>query len=115
MDRPQSLDQAQEFPSTPEALSHRQLIEFLRLAPREADPSEVASLPMQEAGPESGHGSRLQVLLEQHEDLSQAILEELSRQGESLQSHYGPSQLMALGALVTHLRLGLQALAASRR
>ncbi|MFM8526268.1 MAG: hypothetical protein ACKOCM_11715 [Cyanobacteriota bacterium] len=115
MDRPQSPDQAQEFPSTPEALSHRQLLEWFRQAPREADQQEVAIGPLPTIGPLPDRVSRLEGLLEQHEGLSQAILEELSSQGEFLQSRYSPPQLMALGALAAHLQLSLQALAASRR
>jgi hypothetical protein len=58
---------------------------------------------------------RLQELLHQHESLTQALLEELASQEETLQVAYTAPQLMALGALAAHLRLGLQALAASRR
>lgn len=111
MDRPQSLDPAPECPATPEALSHRQLTELLVNAPREADHSQLD-------GPETSEDDstvlRLRHLLAQHEQLTQAILQDLSRQGDSLQRSYTPHQLMALGALAAHLRLGLQALEASR-
>ena len=97
-----------ERPSTPEALSHRQLADWLRHAPREAALTQSGqSIPSDQA-------ARLRQLLGQHERLSQLILQELADQGESLQESYSAPQLMALGALAAHLRLGLQALAASR-
>lgn len=113
MDRHHSTDPAFESFSTPDALSHRQLSAWLQQAPREPEPADVqAELP----SPLADQGTaRLQELLHQHESLSQVLLEELARQGEDLQAAYNAPQLMALGALAAHLRLGLQALAASRR
>jgi len=121
MDRPQPLDPAPEFFPLPDALSHRQLTEWLKQAPRETEHAEDTAHLLQDSVANSGDNlddnsddnDRLQSLLRQHEALSQAILEELSRQGEAMQGRYRPPQLMALGALAAHLRLGLQALAAS--
>lgn len=108
MDRPTGPQSFPERPSTPEALSHRQLAEWLRQAPREgSSASDPQSLPADQA-------ARLRNLLAQHERLSQLILEDLTSQGDALQESYSAPQLMALGALAAHLRLGLQALAASR-
>lgn len=111
MDRHHPADFSANVPPAPEALSHRQLQALLRLAPREADRGPL------EASANDQPGSpllRLRQLLAEHEALSQAILEELSRQGDALQGSYSPPQLMALGALAAHLRLGLGALEASR-
>jgi hypothetical protein len=117
MDRHHATDHVSDQPSeswsTPDALSHRQLSAWLQQAPRELDhPDPVPGDPSQAA---TEGMARLQELLHQHESLSEALLEELSGQGEDLQVAYNAPQLMALGALAAHLRLGLQALAASRR
>lgn len=58
---------------------------------------------------------KLEQLLAQYERLGQELIQELGRQAESLPQQRSGSQLMALGALAAHVRLGLQALAASRR
>ncbi len=110
MDRHHAPESSADFPSSPEALSHRQLQALLRLAPREPD-RDLAG-----AAEQPGHRLiRLRQLLAEHEHLSKAILEELSTQGHDLQESYSPPQLMALGALAAHLRLGLGALEASRQ
>lgn len=112
MDRHHPADFSADVPAAPEALSHRQLQALLRLAPRDADhgPLEPSAI-----APPGSPMPRLRQLLAEHEALSQAILEELSRQGDALQGSYTPPQLLALGALAAHLRLGLGALEASRR
>ncbi len=113
MDRHHATDQASESWSTPDALSHRQLSAWLQQAPRELEhPNASPGALGQAAADPMG---RLQELLHQHESLTQALLEELASQEETLQVAYTAPQLMALGALAAHLRLGLQALAASRR
>ena len=112
MDRHHASDRPSGPSPTPDALSHRQLSEWLQQAPREADHAAPSSAAP--AASDAGIDS-LQELLRQHESLSQSLLQELSRQGDSLQATYSAPQLMALGALAAHLRLGLQAIAASRR
>jgi len=120
--------------SLPEAISFRQL-EALRLgaieAGRSANPSGSSadpSFPSQVQGPSWGQGrpqpdhlkqpgaelAELEQLLGAYEHLGQRLLMQLGRQGSALEQHRHPQQVMALGALGAHIRLGLQALAASR-
>ena len=57
----------------------------------------------------------LEELLGAYGQMGEQLLQLLSRQGSALEQHRHPQQVMALGALGAHIRLGLQALAASRR
>ena len=109
----------------PGAISFRQL-EALRLSAIEADrgasPADSSadapiSGPLQ--GPNRGPGpgadlAELEQLLGAYEQVGQRLLLQLGRQGSALEQHRHPQQVMALGALGAHIRLGLQALAASR-
>jgi hypothetical protein len=59
--------------------------------------------------------AELDQLLAAYGQLGQRLLQQLGRQGTALEQHRHPQQVMALGALGAHIRLGLQALAASRQ
>ena len=59
--------------------------------------------------------AELEQLLGAYGQLGQRLLQQLARQGTALEQHRHPQQVMALGALAAHIRLGLQALAASRQ
>ena len=59
--------------------------------------------------------AELEELLGAYGQMGEQLLQLLSRQGSALEQHRHPQQVMALGALGAHIRLGLQALAASRR
>ena len=119
--------------AVPEAISFRQL-EALRQSAIEAQRtsslterasgSPIAS-PM--AGPRQGHPqakppqpggdalAELEQLLSAYGQVGEQLLQQLARQGTALEQHRHPQQVMALGALAAHIRLGLQALAASRQ
>ena len=98
----------------PHAVSFRQLEHWRQHASNggsDRDPAsgEGCAIPSQ------GSGAHLEQLLNQYEQLSQELLNALARQAESLRQQRSGEQLLALGALNAHLRLSLQALAASRR
>ncbi|PHX87163.1 MAG: hypothetical protein CK536_07475 [Synechococcus sp. Baikal-G1] len=119
----------------PEAISFRQL-EALRQSAIEAarssgptagsSDSPVASL-LQGTSPTKGQLQpehhqpwgddleELEQLLGAYGQVGEQLLQQLARQGSALEQHRHPQQVMALGALGAHIRLGLQALAASRR
>jgi hypothetical protein len=59
--------------------------------------------------------AELDQLLAAYGQLGQRLLHQLGRQGTALEQHRHPQQVMALGALGAHIRMGLQALAASRQ
>jgi hypothetical protein len=121
----------------PEAISFRQL-ESLRQSAIEAGRTcslagaseSPFSSPIE--GPNQGHPqpglpqpgqpqpggdelAELEQLLGAYGQLGQRLLQQLARQGTALEQHRHPQQVMALGALAAHIRLGLQALAASRQ
>ena len=124
--------------AVPEAISFRQL-EALRQsaigAQRSSSLTEPAAgspcaSPM--AGPRPGHPqaglpqpgqpqpsgdalAELEQLLGAYGQVGEQLLQQLARQGSALEQHRHPQQVMALGALAAHIRLGLQALAASRQ
>lgn len=124
--------------AVPEAISFRQL-EALRQsaigAHRSSSLTEPAAgspcaRPM--AGPRPGHPqaglpqpgqpqpsgdalAELEQLLGAYGQVGEQLLQQLARQGSALEQHRHPQQVMALGALAAHIRLGLQALAASRQ
>lgn len=123
--------------AVPEAISFRQL-EFLRQSAIEAGRTcslagaseSPFSSPIE--GPNQGHPqpglpqpgqpqpggdelAELEQLLGAYGQLGQRLLQQLARQGTALEQHRHPQQVMALGALAAHIRLGLQALAASRQ
>lgn len=98
----------------PHAVSFRQLERWRHQAAQMPKPGDTpATEAPATASPQ--HGPELEPLLSQYEQLSQALLRELSRQANHLRQQRSGEQLMALGALGAHLRLSLQALAASRR
>ena len=123
--------------AVPEAISFRQL-ESLRQSAIEAGRTcslagaseSPFSSPIE--GPNQGHPqpglpqpgqpqpggdelAELEQLLGAYGQLGQRLLQQLARQGTALEQHRHPQQVMALGALAAHIRLGLQALAASRQ
>jgi hypothetical protein len=117
----------------PEAISFRQL-EFLRQSAIEAGRTcspagSAADSPFTSPieGPSQGQPqpeqpqpggdelTELEQLLGAYGQLGQRLLQQLARQGTALEQHRHPQQVMALGALAAHIRLGLQALAASRQ
>ncbi len=122
--------------AVPEAISFRQLAALRQSAieagrssgPIEASGDPASSSPAQGAGQSQSQGRQepgkpqssgaelaaLEQLLGAYEQLGQKLLQQFSRQGVALEQHRNPQQLMALGALGAHIRLGLQALAASR-
>ena len=124
--------------AVPEAISFRQL-EALRQSAIEADRSSSltnrsAGSPFASptAGPRQGHPQAglpqpgqaqpsgdeladLEQLLGAYGQVGEQLLQQLARQGTALEQHRHPQQVMALGALAAHIRLGLQALAASRQ
>jgi hypothetical protein len=96
------------FPSpqaVPEAISFRQLSHLLQNA---AADGAVAG----EAGEEQL--AQLERLLEAYARLGRTVLDQLEQHSVELQANRTAQQLMALGALGAHIRLGLHALAASR-
>ena len=121
--------------AVPEAISFRQLAALRQSAlgaERSAGPTTsptppASTSPAQESAEGPGRLERLKPqpagaeladlehLLGAYEQLGQRLLHQLSRQGTALEQHRHPQQVMALGALGAHIRLGLQALAASRQ
>ena len=119
----------------PEAISFRQLAALRQNAieagrtycpsDSSADPSSTREAQgpthdpgRQELGQHQSSGAELnelEQLLGTYEQLGQQLLQQLSRQGTALEQHRHPQQVMALGALGAHIRLGLQALAASKQ
>ncbi len=115
----------------PEAISFRQLAALRQAAlesERSAEPSapaspDASSTPAAQPGrlapgqPQSAGSelAELEQLLAAYEQVGQRLLQQLSRQGTALAQQRHPQQLMALGALGAHIRMGLQALAASRQ
>lgn len=96
------------FPSpqaVPEAISFRQLSSLLQNA---AADGPVADQPSEQQLLE------LDRLLEAYGRLGRTVLEQLEQHGGALQANRTGPQLMALGALGAHIRMGLHALAASR-
>ena len=93
------------FEAVPEALSFRQLSHLLQNAAAD--------------GPVAGEANEQQLLelerlLEAYARLGRTVLDQLEQQSGELQGNRTAQQLMALGALGAHIRLGLHALAASR-
>jgi hypothetical protein len=122
----------------PEAISFRQLASLHQgaiEAGRRESPSEPSGPDASPTSPSLGHGpakaqarrqsgqpqaaaaelAELDQLLAAYEQLGQRLLQQLGRQGTALEQHRHPQQVMALGALGAHIRMGLQALAASRQ
>ena len=88
--------------SIPEALSHRQLNQWLGTAVQEFSTS--ADEVDDTFSPE----------LERWANHSRFLLQRMARERDAIGSHRSPQQLMALGSFRTHLMLGLQALMASQ-
>ena len=91
-----------DAPSIPEALSHRQLKQWLETSVVEP------SAPVDEGN------DILSPELERWAHHTRFLLKRMVREGEAIGSHRSPQQVMALGSFRTHLMLGLQALKASQ-
>ena len=91
-----------DAPSIPDALSHRQLNQWLATATQES------STPAEESN------DTLTEELERWANRTSFLLQRMAREGDSIGSHRSPQQVMALGSFRTHLKLGLQALKASQ-
>ena len=88
--------------SIPDALSHRQLNQWLATARQES------STPVDESN------DSLSAELERWANHTRFLLQRMEYEGDANGSHRAPKQLMALGSFRTHLMLGLQALKASQ-
>ena len=91
-----------DAPSIPDALSHRQLNQWLETA------MQVSSIPAEESN------DTLSAELERWADQTSFLLHRMANEGDAIGSHRSPQQVMALGSFRTHLMLGLQALKASQ-
>ena len=88
--------------SIPDALSHRQLNQWLETARQES------SAPVDESS------YTLLTELERWANHTRFLLQRMAHEGNAIGSHLSPQQLMALVSFRTHLMLGLQALKASQ-
>jgi len=95
--------------SAPASLSFRQLQAYLQTAPAEISRSDAASQP-----PLAGLDAALEDWGRSSQELLQ-LLQLLQQTGPAAHERRGLRQLMALGALQTHVTMGLQALAQVRR
>ena len=90
----------------PASISYRQLQSLAQNAPAEA--SQPSAAPDHDT-------AALDAALEAWSRVSQQLLQTLHQAGPAVAEGRAPRQLMALGALQTHVAMGLQALASSRR
>jgi hypothetical protein len=90
----------------PEAISHRQLTSLLRNAVAEA------ATAAEEV--EGQRRSEVESALRAYGQVSQRLLKALEGSEAELGQGRSPRQLMAIGALQAHVRMALQALAASQ-
>ncbi|MEC8442297.1 MAG: hypothetical protein VXZ59_08260 [Cyanobacteriota bacterium] len=96
-------------PFIPDALSHRQLNQLLKMAQRSAPHTAHA------AGQQgSGDARSLDLDLDRWATLTRQLLQQIAQEGDGLGAHRSSQQVMALGSFRTHLMLGLQALKAAR-
>jgi len=91
-----------DAPTIPDALSHRQLYQWLESAVQ--DPSTSAPEEMDTLTAELAHWA----------GQTRSLLQRISQEGESIGAQRSPHQVMALGSFHTHLVLALQALKASQ-
>ena len=91
-----------DAPTIPDALSHRQLYQWLESAVQ--DPSTSAPEEMDTLTAELAHWA----------GQTRSLLQRISQEGESIGAQRSPHQVMALGSFRTHLVLALQALKASQ-
>ena len=91
-----------DAPTIPDALSHRQLYQWLESAVQ--DPSTSAPEEMDTLTAELAHWA----------GQTRSLLQRISQEGESIGAQRSPHQVMALGRFRTHLVLALQALKASQ-
>ena len=91
-----------DAPLIPDALSHRQLNQWLESAGQERFRSSAED---QDA---------LSADLAEWAGQTRTLLRRLAEEGDSIGTERSPQQVMALGSFRTHLLLGLQALKASQ-
>lgn len=91
-----------DAPLIPDALSHRQLNQWLESAGQERFRSSAED---QDA---------LSADLAEWAGQTRTLLRRLAEEGDSIGTERSPQQVMALGSFRTHLMLGLQALKASQ-
>ena len=91
-----------DAPTIPDALSHRQLYQWLESAVQ--DPSTSAPEEMDTLTAELAHWA----------GQTRSLMQRISQEGESIGAQRSPHQVMALGSFHTHLVLALQALKASQ-
>ena len=89
-------------PLIPDALSHRQLNQWLESAGQERFRSSAED---QDA---------LSADLAEWAGQTRTLLRRMAEEGDSIGTERSPQQVMALGSFRTHLMLGLQALKASQ-
>ena len=98
-----------DAPSIPDALSHRQLNQLLKTAQASApQPNPAADQQV------AGDAPSLDPNLDQWENHTRQLLQQIAQEGDGLGAHRSAQQVMALGSFRTHLMLGLQALKAAR-
>ena len=93
----------------PDALSHRQLNQLLKTAQASAPQPNLAA---DQQG--AGDVPSLDLNLDQWENHTRQLLQQIAQEGNGLGAHRSAQQVMALGSFRTHLMLGLQALKAAR-
>lgn len=91
-----------DAPTILDALSHRQLNQWLESAVK--DPSTSAAEEIDTLTPE----------LARWAGQTRSLLQRIAQEGESIGAQRSPQQVMALGSFRTHLVLALQALKASQ-
>ena len=91
-----------DAPLIPDALSHRQLNQWLESAGQERFRSSAEDT------------DALSADLAEWAGQTRTLLRRLAEEGDSIGTERSPQQVMALGSFRTHLMLGLQALKASQ-
>ena len=91
-----------DAPLIPDALSHRQLNQWLESAGQERFRSSAEDQDALSADLADWAGQ------------TRTLLRRLAKEGDSIGTERSPQQVMALGSFRTHLMLGLQALKASQ-
>jgi DNA-binding LacI/PurR family transcriptional regulator len=90
----------------PEAISYQGLRHHLQTAPREESCEDSSGAP-------GANHLDLQKAMANYAEASQGLLRIMHSNNPDLQQGFSANQLMALGALSAHIRMGLQALKAS--
>ena len=91
----------------PEAISYQGLRHHLQTAPREESCEDSSCAT-------GANHVGLQRAMANYAEASQGLLRIMHNSNSDLQQSFSANQLMALGALSAHIRMGLQALKASQ-